>query len=157
LMTNPYVWLNQFTPQGRSIVRSNLGTSAGMYRADWTGGGLPNAALLLGEGMSFALAAAGVVGIFALGWRAVRVRADSSPDERRRRSTGILLCIPAAWVAIQFILLATQKPAEYARFALYLDVALMMEAVAAAETFLRPRVRTAVFALLIVTTGWSGL
>ena len=156
-VTNPYPWLNQFSREGRAVVRSNLGTSAGMYRADWTGRGLPNAALLLGEGMSFVLLAAGAVGVIALGWRAVRVRKDSSPDERRRRSTGILLSVPAIWVAIQFALLATGKPAEYARFALYLDVALLIEAVVAAQTFLRPPVRCIVLASLIGTTGWSGL
>src|SRR5678816_51391 len=121
-LTNPYVLLHLI---GRDpVLWSNLGNSTAMYSAGGSTGAALNAAMLIGEGTSFLLAAAGLVGAILLGARAVRVRKELAPDEVGRRATGLLLAAPALLVAIQFVALAAGKPAEYGRFAILPDTLL---------------------------------
>jgi hypothetical protein len=65
---------------------------------------------------------------------------------------------PAACVALQFVLLAAGKPAEYARFALTFDVlAGILAAVAVARLPLRPREAAMAGVLLVAATALYGL
>jgi hypothetical protein len=158
-LTNPYVLLHLI---GRDpVLKSNLANSAAMYSASGSAGAVLNAAMLVGEGTSFLLATAGVIGAVALAVRAVRVRRDQSPDEVRRRATGMLLAAPAVLVAIQFVALAAGKPGEYGRFAILPDTLLAIEAVVALATFVhRPRHRNIIYAVLFLFTvipGWMYL
>ena len=154
-ITNPYVPINLV--RNREVLRSNFINSATFYRAQWTGAGLPNALLLIGEGASFVLAAGGLVAMLALAVRAVRRRHASESQENRRRTTGLLLAVPSIVVAGQFILFAAGQPADYARFALPFDIFLAIEAVVAVATFIPSRPgRAAGFALLLGTTAVMG-
>jgi hypothetical protein len=75
----------------------------------------------------------------------------------RRRTTGLLLALPALIVAAQFAPLGADKPGEFGRFLLLPDVFLAIEAVVAAGTFLQPgRLRTAVLVAVLAATGVAG-
>lgn len=155
VVNNPYVVINLV--RDPAVLRSNLGNSAAFYSPALSGKGLLNSLLLIGEGTSFLLAAAGIAGTIALGIRALRMRKLSTPDEVRRRAAGLLLAAPAAVVAVLFVLFAKNQPADYARFALPLDVFLLVEAVVAVATLIpRGPGRAASYALLVATTLFVG-
>jgi hypothetical protein len=154
-LTNPYVAINLFTH--RAVLRSNAGNSSAFYHVQWGGGaGVGNAMLLIGSGASFLLAATGLAGAGVLAVRARRFTAVNEP-EIRRRATGLLLALPAIAVLIPFVLLATGQPPDYARFALPVDVFLMIEAMVAIATFIRrPAWRMGCFVMLVASTGYTG-
>jgi hypothetical protein len=154
-LTNPYVLLHLIRHD--PVLTSNLGNSAAMYRAGGSLAALLNSALLVGEGTSYLLALAGAVGAVALFLRAVRVRMDWSESEVARRSAGFLLAAPALLVGVQFVALAAGKPGEYARFGILFDTFLMVEAVVAVVTFVRPaRWQRAALGALLLSTGLWG-
>ena len=155
VLTNPFVAINLI--RNPAVLRSNVGNSAAFYAPALNGTGLLNASLLIGQGTSFLLAAAGMVGAIALGVRAWRARRSGGEDEVRRRSTGLLLAAPALTVAGVFVVLAGNQPADYARFALPFDLFLLVEAVVAVATF-GPRDwrGVACYAGLVVSTGYMG-
>ena len=150
-LTNPYVLVHLI---GRdAVLWSNLGNSTAMYRAGGSAGAVANAAMLVGEGTSWVLAVAGLVGAIALAFRAVRVRKSQEPDEVGRRAAGLLLAAPALLVAVQFVALAAGKPGEYGRFAILPDAVLAIEAVVAVATFVKRRAyRHWALVVLTVTT-----
>jgi len=154
-VANPYVLINLV--RGRAVLGSNLENSAAFYHPDWSGGGVANAAALIVLGMSALLGVAGAGGAVALGLRAIRMRRSLDAPEIRRRNTGLLLALPAAAAAAQFVLFARAQPADYARFALPLDIFLAIEAAVAIGTFIRHDVpRAACLAVLVLSTGLAG-
>ncbi len=140
VLTNPYLPLNYFFHH--EILRSNLGNSGNMYSPTISLSGFENAIHLIAEGMSPALAAVGGLSVIFL---------------LRRRGLGWLLAAPAILVAIQFLLLAQNKPAEYARFALPLDVTLAMAVAAAAASLRSAALQAVILLALVYCTGASSL
>jgi hypothetical protein len=116
LCTNPYLPLDYLLH--REIVQSNVGNYGNFYRPALSAAGLRNAVLLIDAGMSTLPA---VAALPALAWL---LRQGAMHRRASAHSLGWLLAAPALLVAVQFILLASAKPAEYARFALLLDVIL---------------------------------
>jgi hypothetical protein len=155
LLTNPYIPINLI--HNRQVLRSNFGNSRAFYHAALTLGGICNALRLIAVGTAPLLAVAGLIGAIALGSRAIKYRKSEEKDEIRRRAIGLLLVVPALWVAAQCIAFATGKPAEFGRFALLPDIFLMIEAVVAIATFVRvPKLAFALLAILWITTAISG-
>ena len=114
-ITNPYVPINAL--RNPEILRSNLGNSTAMYAMSLGGAG--NAVKLIAAGASPIVLMVGTVGAAAV-------------ILRQRGETALwLLAAPAALVALQFILLARDKPPEYARFALVIDAFLLVASFAA--------------------------
>jgi hypothetical protein len=114
-ITNPYVLIHLL--HDRTVLLSNLRNSQAMYQAPVSIGGLANGLKLLATG----------AGVFIFGVLAVgRIRAHAALQ---------LLDVVAALVLVQFFLLATGKPAEYARFAIVADIALLVTAFAGATKF----------------------
>jgi len=152
IATNPYVAINLLV--NRKVLVSNLGNSAAMYHPAASASTLTNAALLIANGAGVLTAVGGVIGAVTLARRAIQKRTDATPSEIRRRATGLLLVLPAVWMAIQFVALASGKPGEYGRFALYLDIALSIEAIVAIQTFVRAKaLQGALVALLLLSGG----
>jgi hypothetical protein len=153
--SNPFVLMNLV--RNREVLRSNVGNSAAFYSPGLTGNTLANAALLVGLGMSFLLAVAGIAGAIALGVRAWTMRRAESNPEQRRRDAGLLLALPTLTVGAAFVLLAGGQPADYARFALPFDLFLLVEAIVAIATFVPPGwTRCSAYTLLIASTAWMG-
>jgi len=107
-VTNPYLPFNLLFH--REVLKSNVGNSVAFYPPGLSIDGLAVAWRLLMEGTSIAPLIAGLIGAIVLSLRKKRI--------------GVLPAAVAALVLIQFILLAGGKTAEYARFALTLDVIL---------------------------------
>jgi hypothetical protein len=68
----------------------------------------------------------------------------------------LLVFAPAVLVTVQFVMFATNKPPEYARFALILDVALLIGAFVLAASARRLWFRHAIVAALVVATAIHG-
>jgi hypothetical protein len=132
VLTNPFVIINILTRPQR--FQSNLENSTNMYAT--TAGGLTNALSLIMEGASPLLAFVGVCGIFFLA----------------RERIGRLLLAPAVLVAVMFVALAAGKPPEYARFALPLDVTLLIAAFTALGRARHHWPRIAMATLLVAFT-----
>lgn len=151
-ITNPFVLINSMF--NRDVLLSNLGNSTAMYAT--SSGGIANAISLLAEGASPVMLVAGVVGVVALFLMRLKSRAASGISTAAQ--AGILLAVPASLVAIQFLALAAGKPAEYARFALFIDVVLAIAAIVAVHTIIQHRAtQIAALAALLVVTGAHGL
>lgn len=146
-ISNPYVIVNAIWH--RQALASNLGNSRAMYRPHLNWEGILNAVYLVEAGASPLLALAGAVGAVALGRRAITMRGNTESADRRRRATGLLLALPGLFVLGQAVLVAAGKPGEFGRFLLFADVFLMIEAVAAVGTFVEPRYRPALSAVLL--------
>lgn len=129
--TNPYVLVHLVG--NRTLLASNLGNTSGMFDAGLTARGLANAARLVMEGTSGLLAVIGCAMTLAL-LAAVVMRRKWA-----LRYAGWLLVTPAVLAAIGFVGLATDQPAEYGRFALFVDIALMVAAVVGSWYVLRWR------------------
>ncbi len=142
---NPYLPIDAVLHRERLV--SNVGNYGNFYRPGVSGSAAVTAARLVVAGAS----PVPVVLAVAAGLLAVR----------RRRLTGgpgWLLGVVAAGVAVQFVVLAAGKPAEYARFALTLDVALAIAAaVAATRLPVRPREAAGLGVLLVASTALFGL
>ncbi|HEV2295248.1 MAG TPA: glycosyltransferase family 39 protein [Tepidisphaeraceae bacterium] len=151
LATNPYVLINAIVAP--EILKSNLENSTAMYGRRGLGG-LWNAIVLLGAGTSPPLLIAGVLGTVWLIHRGLRPCRDVCTGSG---DVGWLLLAPAALIAIQFALLAEGKPGEYARFAIFTDIALAIAAVAAADGWLRAWLRPTVMVLLVMVTAVWGV
>ena len=157
--TNPFVPLDLLLHRERLV--SNVGNSVGFYGPSLAPATLANAARLVWLGTStgpLILALAGGV-LFAARRPAEpgRVgpgRAGPAPVSLGGPPrVGWLLAAPATFVAVQFALLARGKPAEYARFALTLDVALTITAATMIPRLpLRPR-EAALAGLLLVAAA----
>lgn len=110
---NPYVAIHLLGD--RAILDSNLANSRAMYPP---APGIAHAAALVAIGMSWPLA---IIGALA----AVVLMIRQAPSSQH---LGWLLAVPAAIVLIDFAIFAGSKPAEYARFAVFADTALMLAA-----------------------------
>jgi hypothetical protein len=124
MLFNPFVVINLLT--NRAVLRSNLGNSTAMYQV--SAGGFANALRLIVMSASPAVVVAMAVGALFLSSRIARMNRGGGG---RVCAAHLLLAAPAMLVTIQFLLLATGKPPEYARFALLIDVFLLVTAVAA--------------------------
>ena len=164
---NPYVLINALS--NRAVLFSNLGTSTGMYHFSLAG---PlNALGLLLEGTSPLLALSGLAAVIA--WILFSLRCspeDKTNIEHRtsniehRSSLPLLLAAPALLVTLQFIALASGKPAEYARFALLPDTALTLAAFTALARLLpatiknqESKIKNSISLLLTISTIFFGL
>ena len=147
--TNPYVAINLVF--NRAVLASNLGNTGAMFTAHLSFAGALNGLRWIALGTSPVIAIAGVLGGMALLVRAIRKRADHSAPEISRRATGILLALPALWVAGQCIEFANGQPGEFGRFAILVDVFLLVEAFAALATFLPRQCGTVIGIILLLT------
>jgi hypothetical protein len=130
VLFNPFLVINLIW--NRSVLRSNLGNSTAMYQV--SGSGFANALRLIVLSASPAVVVGAAIGFLLLAWR--RARSRSTPGQSTASCLGagaahVLLAAPAILVTIQFLLLATNKPPEYARFALLIDVLLLVTTMAA--------------------------
>jgi hypothetical protein len=144
-LTNPYVLIHLVGD--RSILQSNLQNTAAMYRAPASLAGVWNAVNLITIGTTPLLALSGAAAACLF---AIRMRA--------RSPAGMMLALVCVLIMVQFVLLATGKPAEYARFALLLDVGLMLAAVVGLAAVARSAARrTGLLAILFLTTAFHGV
>ena len=159
VFTNPYLPLDGLLHRER--LASNVGNYGSFYGPSLAPSTLANAVRLVWLGTS-----PGPVVMALVAGALVIARRPSGPNRpcpgpaepasvpTRPLPAAWLLAAPAAFVAVQFALLAHGKPAEYARFALTLDVALTIAAAAAvARLPLRPREAAMAGLLLVVATG----
>ena len=116
-LTNPYVAVHLIQHDSTGVLASNFGNSRAMYPKAFD---LVNAAKLLAVGASPPLLVFGTIGFLIL-----------LIKDRRISALGWLLGVPALLILIEFVNHAGNKPGEYARFALFADVALMLAAVLA--------------------------
>jgi hypothetical protein len=142
--TNPYVAIHLLG--NRALLESNFGNTSAMYVRGPIGESLSNAARLVAAGMSWPVAIVGGVAVIAM-----------LCCRRGERGMGWVMGPVAVVVLLQFVLYAWNKPGEYARFALFADVGLMLAAFFAVGRFVRPVMGRVVFALLLVgcTCGYS--
>src|SRR5688572_25024514 len=108
-ITNPYVPINYFT--NYEVLQSNISNSTAMYGVGSPGRFVLDGFRLMAEGMTLQLLLAGLLGVAVLA-------------RRQSRDAGWLLAVPALIVTAQFFMLAAGKPGEYARFALFPNIAL---------------------------------
>jgi hypothetical protein len=142
LATNPYLPYDYLFRRG--VVQSNVGNYGNFYRPEISLDAAVNGVRLIGEGMSPVLAAAGALGLLAL-------------VVRRRNGVGWLIVAPSLLVALQYFLLARDKPAEYARFALTLDVGLILATAGAVGFFKRPDLAGSAVGVLVGCTAFFGV
>jgi hypothetical protein len=135
--TNPYVAIH--LAGDRQMLESNFANTRAMYTTGPLGASVDNAALLVAAGMTLPLSIVGACATIALLFA-----------KRSDHGTGWILAIVAAIVFAQFGLYAWNKTGEYARFALFADVALMLAAFLAADRFIRPTAGRVVFAVLLL-------
>ncbi len=128
--TNPYVAIHLLGD--RRVLTSNLGNSAAMYEAGQWGRGITNAIKLIGEGTGWVLPVAGIAG--AAGMIAARKKFCDGGGK-----AAWLLGVLAVVAAVPFVAMAAGKPAEYGRFALFVDVAVAIAAAVTWMTWVRDR------------------
>jgi hypothetical protein len=126
--SNPYVAIHLV--HNRQVLESNFTNTRAMYLARPS---LINAARLVAVGMSWPVAVAGVIALFFT-----------------RRTEGWLLGTLAVVVLPPFVWHAANEPGEYARFALFIDVVLMLAAFLTTVHFVRPIAARAFVAVLLV-------
>lgn len=154
VVTNPFVIINGLARPER--LRSNVGNTTAMYPT--SAGGVANAGWLVVEGASPVVAGLGVAGGFVLIIMAIRRKlgracGDACPG---RGDVGWLIAAPAVLIAFPFVAFAADKPAEYARFALVLDLALLVAAFAGIGRIRSSRGRALLSIVLVATTAAAG-
>ncbi len=107
-LVNPYVVINLLTD--RQLLFSNVGNTAAMYHTGGWLAGLSNAWTLLVSGSSVWMVVGALVMVPAL-W---------AMDWRRT----LILLVPAALMFAQFAAVGAEKPGEYSRFFIYVNVIL---------------------------------
>src|SRR5262249_14595208 len=113
VVTNPFVIIHLLGD--RTILVSNLGNSQAMYRTPIRWDTIGTVADLVAEGASPLIAAVGVLAILF--------------DPRRKTALGRMLLLLSLPIFAQFVSLATGKPGEYARFAVFPDIVLAIFAI----------------------------
>jgi hypothetical protein len=181
IATNPYLPYDFLF--NRAAIKSNIGNYGTFYRPGVSFSAMSNTARLLIEGMSPALACVGTIAVITyvialcrrratVGKHANGPRANCQQFEDRNGSAapiarldqtpeaqaiGLLLAAPAILVLIQFILLAQGKAAEYARFAVTLDVVIAIAAAALIEQLrMKPREKILLAVWLVGATLFYG-
>jgi hypothetical protein len=142
VVTNPYLPYDYLFRRG--VVQSNVGNYGNFYRPAISTTAMINGVRLIGEGMSPVLAVAGAIGLLVL-------------LVRRRNGVGWLVVAPSLLVALQYLLLARDKPAEYARFALTLDVGLILSAAGTVGFLKRPDIAGMAVGALVGCTAFFGV
>lgn len=145
VLTNPFVLINLLAHC--ELLRSNLGNSRAMYHP--SASGLPNAIKLIGLGTSPLLALFGVAGGVVV---VIVKRQEQRPFPPVVSAIAFMLLIPTLIVLVQFILLAGGKPPEYARFALLIDITLLLLAAWAVALIARQPVFKQLLAGFIVAS-----
>jgi hypothetical protein len=136
--TNPFVLIHLLGD--RDVLYSNLQNSRQMYKVAPSWRGLLNASYLLSVGATPLLAMVG--GSAAILYSTFRNR------------LGWMLAMVAIIVLIQFGCFATNKPGEYARFAILPDIALSLAAaIGVGASMKHPRPRAAALFVLSSVTG----
>jgi hypothetical protein len=111
-ITNPYVPINLIA--NREVLRSNFGNSLAMYEIDRLAEGLGRMLSLTVEGATLPVL---LIGVIAMVWLI-----------RDRRWAVAPLAVPAGLFFVQFVLIGAGKPAEYGRFGLFANAALVVAA-----------------------------
>jgi hypothetical protein len=138
---NPFVVIHLLGD--RAILHSNVGNSTAMYATSF--GGIRNAARLLVEAASPIGVIAGVIGLAIVARRPTR------------QSLGYLLAAPALAALIQFIVLASNKPPEYARFAMLITAGLVVAAWVTIQRIKSPSARATLTVAVTIFTLCFGL
>jgi hypothetical protein len=139
---NPYVAIH--LAGNRAVLESNFANTRAMYKMGPIGPSIVNAARLVAAGMAWPLAIAGACAAIALSF--------ARRDGIRR---GWPLGATAAVILMQFVAYAWNKPGEYARFALFVDVALMVAAFVAVGRFIRPAIGRAAAVIVLVACAMA--
>lgn len=150
VVTNPFLLVNAlFRPE---VLSSNLGNTAAMYPASVTGAlrGLE----ILGMGSGWVVFGLGAVGLVILGVRHMQDRRREASSEFACGCAGamapIWLLLPVAGAVLAaFLVFATQKPPEYARFGMLVSVILVIAGFAGIKALLRKLDQTLVVAALV--------
>ncbi len=111
-VTNPYVLINFLT--NREVLRSNFGNSLAMYEISRIGEGFVRVLELTVEGATLPVVLLGVIAL-TIGLASFR-----------RSKAFWLLAVPAVFFFIQFVLIGAGKPAEYGRFGIFTNSALVI-------------------------------
>jgi hypothetical protein len=132
-VTNPFVIVHLIGDP--TVLQSNLANSQAMYRPQFAQATLRHAVGLISDGASPVFTIAGAAAILLLA--------------RRNDVARKLLLVVSLPILVQFVLLATDKPGEYARFGLFFDIAFMLCAISGAAGILKSALhRRIVVALL---------
>ena len=112
LLTNPYIVINALT--NREVLRSNFGNSLAMYDISRVLSGLVRVIALTIEGATLPVLLLGVVALVVAFVRRDRAAAP--------------LVVAAIVFFLQFVLIGAEKPAEYGRFGIFTNAALVIAA-----------------------------
>jgi len=104
-----------------------------------------------------AMGVCGAVFLLASGVARRRVGGQCIVETSGKGDVGWLLAAPAALVAIIFVALAAHKPPEYARFALFFNVTLLIAAFASLGRVRNPTPRAIMAVVLVVLTAGSSV
>lgn len=141
-ITNPYLLLNVLFH--RQVLHSNVGNYGTFYHPGLSIGSVKVVCRSLWEGCSpwpLLIGLAGIIGLLV-----------------QRNKSALVLFAVGLVVGMQFLLLADGKTAEYARFALTLDIILAIAAVAAIDGLrISPREKTLAGILLAAATLFFSL
>lgn len=150
-LSNPYVGLHLLHADHRALLKSNLANTGAMYHATPLSGEA-NAFRLIVAGTSLPLAIAGLCGVAIL----MLVRPTSSDEaavDSKAKYVGWFVGGLALLIWVQFAAFAAGKPGEYGRFAAFVDIALMLAAVAGiGRVISAPALRAAAGAILVAAT-----
>ena len=122
VVTNPYVPINAVI--NREVLRSNFGNSLAMYDIARIAQGLVRVLELTVEGATLPIL---ILGLTALAF----VLARRKEQTRDRMNAIAALALPAAAFFLQFVLIGAGKPAEYGRFGIFSNTALVIGAACA--------------------------
>ncbi len=112
LITNPYIVINAFV--NREVLRSNFGNSLAMYEVSRVFDGFVRVLELTVEGGTLPVLLLGAIALIA----AIACR----------KSAAIPLAVPAVVLFLQFVLIGAGKPAEYGRFGIFTNTAVVIGA-----------------------------
>ena len=159
LAANPYLPIDLLLH--RNVVQSNVGNYGNFYHPQLSMRTLGHAARLVATGTTrpLAIVASVAMAVWLIRraratWRSPTPSGSAAGPSILPPGLGLLLAAPAVLVAIQFVLLASGKPAEYARFGLTLDAALAIGVAAAVTSF---RGGSRVGLVLVLLTAVSAL
>jgi 4-amino-4-deoxy-L-arabinose transferase-like glycosyltransferase len=152
-LTNPYVGLHLLHADQRAVLKSNLANTRAMYHADAMSGEA-NAFRLIVAGTSLPLALAGLCGLVVL---IIDRRPAAAPGQARGQARYLAWFVAAVALLmwLQFAAFAGGKPGEYGRFAGFIDVALMLAAVAAVGRLVAGSASRAVAGAILVAATAS--
>lgn len=157
VLSNPYIVINAFV--NRAVLASNFGNSIAMYAVDRFGAGFVNVVRLMAVGTGVGPLVVGVVVAALHGGRAARraSEARSQPvGSGSPRAILWLLGVPSLLLFVQFVALGAGKPGEYARFALFPDIAIATVAAGLVAMVRSVRVVSVLAGVLFVQTAMLG-